>query len=109
MSFSANWKVAIICATVLLFLRAQGEFMDTFVFHAGIDLSCCVETSVAPISKAVRACYEQREYSFNICKVHAFIFMTVSNNSYCVDPKASWLPTRLEKLSAVSVNIDVRQ
>uniref|UniRef100_A0A3P9QCQ8 Chemokine interleukin-8-like domain-containing protein n=1 Tax=Poecilia reticulata TaxID=8081 RepID=A0A3P9QCQ8_POERE len=108
MSFSANCKVAIVCAALLLFLHARQKngTNDTFIFR-GVDPPCCVETSAAPIKEAAQACYEQREYAVYNCEVHAFIFVTVSNNTFCVDPKASWLLKRLEKLAAVSVNIDV--
>uniref|UniRef100_A0A3B3Y733 Chemokine interleukin-8-like domain-containing protein n=1 Tax=Poecilia mexicana TaxID=48701 RepID=A0A3B3Y733_9TELE len=110
MSFSANCKVAIICAAVLLFLRAHGQknrTTDKFIFRVGVDPPCCVETSAAPIKEAVQACYEQREHALYNCRVHAFIFVTVSNNTYCVDPKASWLPARLEKLAARGINCTV--
>ncbi|XP_054913493.1 C-C motif chemokine 34b.8 [Poeciliopsis prolifica] len=107
MSFSANCRVAIICAAVLLFLHVQGQKNRTIVFRDGIDLPCCTNTSAAKIIEEVRACYEQREHTFAGCKVHAFIFVTVLNIPYCVDPKASWLPSRLKELSAKGINCSV--
>ncbi|MEQ2238861.1 hypothetical protein ILYODFUR_037662 [Ilyodon furcidens] len=106
MSFSGNCVVIITCATLLLVLHVQGHqkyrTSDQSV-NKGVRPSCCVESSSAYIREPVKACFIQRPNLFNICKIHAYIFITVSNKTYCVDPSATWLPDRLKKLAVKGI------
>uniref|UniRef100_A0A4W6EAW1 Chemokine interleukin-8-like domain-containing protein n=1 Tax=Lates calcarifer TaxID=8187 RepID=A0A4W6EAW1_LATCA len=101
MAFSVSCELVFMCLTVLLFIPAQGQLETVTREQPRLDHvipSCCTAASTAPVVETVKACYEQREHIFPNCKIHAYIFVTESNRAYCVDPSASWLPKRLEKL-----------
>ncbi|XP_044192829.1 C-C motif chemokine 2-like isoform X1 [Thunnus albacares] len=100
MAFSTGFGLTCMCFIMLLFLPGQGQRQCTKGKPpkvGNIPIDCCTETSNATISEPVDACYEQKK-DFRPCKIHAYIFVTKSNKQYCVDPRASWLTTRLEKL-----------
>ncbi|XP_042253132.1 eotaxin-like isoform X1 [Thunnus maccoyii] len=100
MAFSTGFGLTCMCFIMLLFLPGQGQRQCTkgkLPSVGNIPLRCCTTTSNAAIGETVDTCYVQKK-DLLPCKVYAYIFVTKSNKKYCVDPKASWLTTRLEKL-----------
>ncbi|XP_067433102.1 C-C motif chemokine 20-like [Thunnus thynnus] len=100
MAFSTGFGLTCMCFIMLLFLPGQGRRQCTTSKPPKvryIQFDCCTRTSNAAIREPVDACYEQRK-DLLPCKVHAYIFVTRSNNTWCVDPKAWWLKRRLERL-----------
>ncbi|XP_041819379.1 chemokine (C-C motif) ligand 34b, duplicate 9 [Chelmon rostratus] len=100
MHFSISCGLSFMCANMLLFLPAQGQLQRATPEPPNqlpVAPPCCMEVSQAHIREPVSACFEQMEGTFPNCKIHAYIFVTVSQE-LCVDPKASWLPERLRKL-----------
>ncbi|XP_044192833.1 uncharacterized protein LOC122970725 isoform X5 [Thunnus albacares] len=100
MAFSTGFGLTCMCFIMLLFLPGQGQRQCTTSKPPKvgyIPFACCTETSNATIGEIVDACFEQKK-DLLPCKVHAYIFVTKSNNYRCVDPKASWLKRRLEML-----------
>uniref|UniRef100_A0A3Q2PRC6 Chemokine interleukin-8-like domain-containing protein n=1 Tax=Fundulus heteroclitus TaxID=8078 RepID=A0A3Q2PRC6_FUNHE len=85
----------------------QKNGMSDELYTDGPDPDCCKTTSPARIKEHVKSCYEQRPNTFRNCKIHSYIFITVSNQTYCVDPDASWLPSRLEKLAAKGITCKI--
>ncbi|XP_040885213.1 C-C motif chemokine 24-like [Toxotes jaculatrix] len=100
MPFSISCKL-FLCLTLLLLFPSQGQPEPALLKRPNVHQlipSCCMTASLARIKQTVIACYEQREGFFANCKIHAYIFVTKRNQKYCVDPTASWLPERLERL-----------
>ncbi|CAK6961784.1 C-C motif chemokine 2-like [Scomber scombrus] len=85
---------------MLLFLCAQVHPQCYTPLPRGpghVAPSCCTAVSNATIHKPVNACYEQKEITFEGCRIHAYILAS-ENKTWCVDPRAWWLPQRLRKL-----------
>ncbi|KAM9336895.1 uncharacterized protein ABDE67_019921 [Symphorus nematophorus] len=102
MPFSVRSGVCLMYLTVLLSLPEQGCPQCYRPGPRGpgspVIPPCCMGVSNATIKERIVSCIEQRETTFAHCKVHAFIFVTVSQAQYCVDPAASWLKRRFERL-----------
>nr|AYE57148.1 CC chemokine SCYA117 [Epinephelus coioides] len=116
MHFSISCGLSFMCVTALFFLPAQGtlECADPSPSVAAtgstlidIHLDCCHNVSMTRIREHVKACYEQKEDKFPDCKLHAYILEGNSDRLYCVDPNASWLQERLEKLKTRGINCTV--
>ncbi|KAL7372201.1 hypothetical protein ABVT39_012000 [Epinephelus coioides] len=69
-------------------VTAAGSKLIDFHFN------CCDNVSTTRIREPVKDCYEQKA----MCKIHAYILEGNSGRCYCVDPDASWLPERLQRL-----------
>nr|AEA39657.1 C-C chemokine 2 [Epinephelus coioides] len=98
MHFSISCGLSFMCVTALLFLPEQGKTLE---------MVCCVSVSTARIREPVKACYEQMEDKFPDCKRYAYILKGNSGRLYCVDPDASWLPQRLQRLKTRGINCTV--
>uniref|UniRef100_A0A3Q1GHQ6 Chemokine interleukin-8-like domain-containing protein n=1 Tax=Acanthochromis polyacanthus TaxID=80966 RepID=A0A3Q1GHQ6_9TELE len=89
------------CFVILFLLFSQGcpkSVMPHKRISGHVQVSCCPEVRNGTINEPVKECFEQKETTFRHCRVHAFVFITASSQTYCVDPNASWLPERLKKL-----------
>uniref|UniRef100_A0A4W6ECS9 Chemokine interleukin-8-like domain-containing protein n=1 Tax=Lates calcarifer TaxID=8187 RepID=A0A4W6ECS9_LATCA len=101
MHFSINFRVCLMFLTTLLILPEQGHpqcYWPRPRSLGHLTPPCCRQVSVARISEPIASCHEQKETTFGHCKVHAFIFTTVNNTHYCVDPAAKWLKRRFQIL-----------
>ncbi|KAM7371162.1 hypothetical protein PAMP_010653 [Pampus punctatissimus] len=100
MASSIRPGLTCMCFIMLLFLHAQGE--------PDINTNnCCIEVSTRRINEPIKCCFEQKEYSYKDCPVHAYIFVGESGKKYCADPKSNWLSKRLDKLKKRGITCNV--
>ncbi|KAM8729518.1 uncharacterized protein AB9X84_026745 [Acanthopagrus schlegelii] len=100
MPFSVRFGVRLAYLTILLILPEQGRPQ---CYHPtprapGPTPPCCTGVSKARINEPIVSCLEQRQSTFRHCRMHAFILTTANKTDHCVDPAATWLPTRFERL-----------
>uniref|UniRef100_A0A671YF01 Chemokine interleukin-8-like domain-containing protein n=1 Tax=Sparus aurata TaxID=8175 RepID=A0A671YF01_SPAAU len=101
MPFSIRCGLTLLCLTMLPLLHAQvisPVITENQGKHPGPAPICCMEASRGAFNEPVTACFEQKENTFQGCRVHAYIFHTTSNNDWCADPGAWWIPRRLKRL-----------
>ncbi|KAM9336374.1 uncharacterized protein ABDE67_019433 [Symphorus nematophorus] len=102
MASSVLSGLALMCLIAMPFLLAQAQAQK-----GPLPLpTCCVTASNATIRQPVNACFEQKEKAFGDCKIHAYIFVN-EYNAWCVDPRAWWIPQRLQRLKARGISCHV--
>uniref|UniRef100_A0A7N6BK61 Chemokine interleukin-8-like domain-containing protein n=1 Tax=Anabas testudineus TaxID=64144 RepID=A0A7N6BK61_ANATE len=103
MSFSVRSGVCLLFLTTLLTLPEHGyPYCDrpSFKKAGHVAPPCCPTVSAARIKERITSCFEQPKTTFPQCNKHAFIFVTASETQHCVDPGASWVKTRVQKLQS---------
>ncbi|KAM9336329.1 uncharacterized protein ABDE67_019384 isoform 2-T2 [Symphorus nematophorus] len=108
MASSVLSGLALMCLTVLPFLLAQAHLQHVLIEAKGPGPvpTCCKDVSNATIRQNIKACFEQKQGRFGHCKIHAYVF-EYGNKTCCVDPRAWWIPQRLEKLKAKGIYCQV--
>uniref|UniRef100_A0A671Y8K1 Chemokine interleukin-8-like domain-containing protein n=1 Tax=Sparus aurata TaxID=8175 RepID=A0A671Y8K1_SPAAU len=92
-----DYNMAVVLCIAVTIQRPRGR-----TGHMGPSPKCCMKASKHAINEPVTACFEQKKNTFWSCRVHAYIFRTLSTNEECADPGAWWIPRRLKRLQQVS-------